>query len=80
MIISPNPSNGLVNITFPKNISDQIEVRILNNLGKIVYDEKISINKTNLSFDLNLENIDPGIYFIVIIEKQIILTEKIIIR
>jgi PKD repeat protein len=80
IMISPNPSNGLVNITFPEIINDQVEVRVLNYLGKIVYEEKISVNETSLSFDLNLERVDPGIYFIVIIEKQIILTEKIIIR
>jgi PKD repeat protein len=80
LIISPNPSDGLVSINLGDISDDQVEIRVLNNLGKVVFNENISVDNNGASFDLDLRKVEPGIYFIVIVEKQITLTEKMIVR
>jgi hypothetical protein len=52
----------------------------MNNLGKIIHEEIISIHEVYPSFDLDLKAVEPGIYFIVVLENNIILTEKVIIK
>jgi PKD repeat protein len=80
VLISPNPSNGLINIILRAITDDQVKVRVMNNLGKIIHEEIISIQEAYPSFDLDLREVEPGIYFIVVLENNIILTEKVIIK
>ncbi len=80
LIISPNPSDGMVNISLGDISDDQVEIRVLNNLGKVVHEEKILNSKNNPAVNLNLSKIEPGIYFIIVLEKQTIFTGKMIIR
>ena len=59
--VFPNPSNGVVTVEFDESIQ-QNEVRVLNNLGQVVYlvNDRASTNVRVL----NLEHLPAGIYFI----------------
>jgi hypothetical protein len=70
-LISPNPSLGIVNINYDKNIS---EVTVINVSGQSVLNKKY--NKSNITLDIN--HLSPAIYFIRITSENRITTQKII--
>jgi hypothetical protein len=74
----PNPNNGIFTIEFlvpQENAKNEIIISDLS--GHQVYCEKISIEETTKHF--NLPNIVSGIYIMMIISREIIVTKKIII-
>ncbi|MEI6488554.1 MAG: choice-of-anchor tandem repeat GloVer-containing protein [Bacteroidota bacterium] len=71
--IYPNPSNGMVTITF-SSVPNELEV--IDATGKTVYATK----PTNLSTTLNLQNKAKGIYLIKCRDSKTVTTQKIIIE
>ena len=69
--ISPNPSLGIVNINYDKNIS---EVTLINLSGQSVLNKKY--NKRSITLDI--KHLSPAIYFLRIISENKTTTEKII--
>lgn len=60
--IYPNPSNRILNVNYSMNISGQIRISIMDELGQIVYDNTETKNAGNYKEQLNLENLSSGIY------------------
>jgi PKD repeat protein len=56
--IYPNPSNG--NLSIEHNFEGPVQVRIFDMLGSIVYSAESSVSTANL----NLEDLEKGIYFV----------------
>ncbi len=75
----PNPNKGEFILSFDSNQQENIDIKILDNLGKIVFEsnEQYIINN---SLNINLDKIDVGIYFILVKTNNNILKEKIIIK
>lgn len=73
--VSPNPSNGLVNIKLKESLING-ELRIYNLSGKEVYLRKYSKTK---AIDLNISSLSNGIYILSIVDGDKIYTEKLII-
>lgn len=77
--IYPNPSNGIININLEKDNSESFysdyELRIINMLGKEVY-------SSDYKNQINVSNLNNGVYLISIINKKTNQTkqEKIIIQ
>jgi alpha-tubulin suppressor-like RCC1 family protein len=60
----PNPVEDVVTILLNEYNIDKINVRVLNNLGQIVFEVKnIEINNLN-EFQLDLRNLKSGLYFL----------------
>jgi len=60
--IYPNPSNGIVTLSYNMNGSDNVQITIIDELGRVVYEEqKNLVNGTNTE-QLNLVNLSSGIY------------------
>ena len=66
----PNPTNGLLNI---KNINEDYNFTILNNLGEVVMAGKS--DKT-----INVESLSKGIYFLNINYNDIAKTIKVVVE
>jgi PKD repeat protein len=79
-IISPNPSDGVFKIEFEEAKSDLVEVRVSNNLGEIIYGDKIRLSGKSNIIEMNLGEIEPGLYYIVLLDKNGMLTKKLIIQ
>lgn len=76
--IYPNPTNNIINISFPENIfSENLSIKIFNVLGELVY-SKFLIQSGITTIDLN--NIPKGLYIIKLFDDQIHVTKKIIIN
>ena len=60
--IYPNPTSDFVDINLRANSSKSVKISIFNSIGKLVYSEKID-NGTAIK-RLNIEQLEPGQYFI----------------
>ena len=62
--IYPNPSSQILNIIFNENQND-FKVKVISKIGRVLFEKKfgsVGLNKVQI----NLIDIDPGSYFIVI--------------
>jgi len=59
--IYPNPSNGIVNLDFKNEVNT---IRIINILGKVVYNDKITYDISNTNKRIDLSNLVGGIYIV----------------
>ena len=58
--VYPNPSNGTFHLSLKEKAS--VQVRIMNNLGQVVYNEQTTPNTTDQT--VNLTNVPAGIYYV----------------
>jgi hypothetical protein len=72
-VLYPNPANAIISIRFPAN-SSSVNFSLYNNLGQLI------LEKSNLQSDenLNIENLNSGIYFYKIASANATQTGKII--
>jgi hypothetical protein len=73
--IYPNPNNGSFEIKM-SNISDKVEIEILDINGKIIY-KNTSSNKNQT---INIENISSGVYILKANQNGYFKTKKLIIN
>lgn len=74
--IYPNPSNGKINI-FIVEITENIDVFVLNAQGQIVASEKLNAENTK---SIDLSNLSKGVYFVKLISENEEHTRKLIIQ
>ena len=75
----PNPVRNILSIKSYKKINNNGMVRIYSTDGKIVYETKIPDHKNE--FVLDLSHLDPGIYQIILYEKNNFLSKgKIVVQ
>lgn len=78
--IAPNPSNGQFNLIVGE-VSGQIEMMVLNELGQLVYSDKINENNSgNYTKQFNLTYLPKGIYFVKLVNENMVKVERIVIR
>lgn len=74
IILSPNPSKGLFNLSNPNGIV--VDVAIFNSLGQIVYQKN---NENSLNSIIDIENQSAGIYFVKIRANGEEIIKKVIV-
>ncbi len=73
--IYPNPSSDHVSVELPNEL---VQVYLISMIGKII---QVPIVKNNFIPVLDVNNLKPGIYYLQLtFDKEIIKTEKIIVR
>jgi hypothetical protein len=77
--IIPNPNDGRFTIHLGAIQPDKSELKILDNLGKIVYIKRLKSLENSL-LKLNLEELNSGVYFLILNTETSIIKEKIIIK
>ena len=75
MQIYPNPGNGLVNISFPSNIT--CSIKVFNSLGVSVF---INENLTFSKYNLDLTFLKSGVYYLIIATNDRNYIEKLVIE
>jgi len=71
--LSPNPSKGSFTISGMQERN--FEVRIINHLGKVVYNRYFNDGSTSCK----IENLSPGTYIVMLLTREGILTRKQIV-
>lgn len=76
--VYPNPTNGMLNISYISDVNGNINVRLVNLNGQEVMNQ--SFNKANGEFlnSINMNNFVKGIYMLQIITPERTITEKVV--
>lgn len=78
--VFPNPSNGSFNIEYKSDISNDVNIFILNQQGARVFNTSSSIYNNSLNKYLNATNLENGIYNIVVEQNGQITSKRIVIQ
>ncbi len=75
----PNPATGMTAIyyNFPESIN--LNVRMTNNVGQVIYDNVIN-NATSGNVEINVEDIVPGVYFVMMSDGENLVTKKLFVE
>lgn len=73
--IYPNPSSGIVNISFDGAIINQANLKVINQLGQVVVEN--NYNEATSSINLDLSSFAKGVYTINIISNGVVVTKKV---
>lgn len=75
--IYPNPFVSTINFSFPFEVTEEVDVSIIDVLGKIVFHEKTFTKQNNLSIT-GLEAISKGHYFLTLKTGSYIYSNQLI--
>ena len=76
--IYPNPSKGIFIIELNNLITQNLEIRVLNSIGEIVYLDDKKQHTGKYKQEINLRDYAKGIYFLEIETQQGLINQKII--
>ena len=79
LAIYPNPNNGNFNIQFTSNSSNEINVGVHDMRGREIFTNKYS-NNGLFNENLQLSNVQSGIYLVTIQDGSSKVTKKIVIE
>lgn len=73
----PNPAKNQLNISFDRQISEKIDIKIYNTLG-----QKVRQLKTNsgISVDLDISDLNSGLYLVKLTQAENSVTKRLIIE
>jgi|GEM_PF-842347 len=77
--VYPNPSNGIITLNYSLNAGGNVATTIVNELGQIVYNNTKQRSSGNVTEQLNLENLTPGIYSLRMQTDNSIMVRKVVI-
>ena len=76
--IFPNPNNGQFTIQFKKN-TEPFRISLVNSIGVLVFDKDLNFSGNQKGLNMNLKELESGLYFIEIETNAKRLFEKVII-
>ncbi len=78
IIISPNPSNEIMNIELNSSNIDIVELSIIDITGRLIFKKSLELNGST-KVSINSKDYTPGIYNIIVNSKNNIISKKIIL-
>ncbi len=63
LILSPNPSNGLIRVEFYSDMSENVPVNVYDITGRVLFTEKKFANKGWNMFEFNFSSFASGMYY-----------------
>jgi len=78
--IFPNPATNIINIEFNTIFRNKISVKLINTLGQEIENNSIYMNSKNSIISINTQNIQRGVYIIMIETDSNIISRKIILE
>ena len=80
LVIYPNPSRDIFNIEFTSLLRQDLEIRIFNSIGEIVYMENLENYIGEYNKAINLEEYSKALYFLEITTNDEIINKKLILQ
>ncbi len=77
--ISPNPSSGVYNVAMNLEDDADIQVKIMNTLGQEIIYNANALTKGSNTIQVDLSNYAEGIYYIHLIGKDSLISEKVVL-
>ena len=78
--VYPNPSRDIFNVTFTSEDAQDLEVRVLNIVGEVVYTENLQQFVGEYTKQIDLSNNAKGIYFLEIETNDGVINKKLILQ
>ena len=78
--VYPNPSRDLFNVTFTSEDVQDLEVRVINVVGEVVYTENLQQFVGEYTKQINLKENAKGIYFLEIETNDGVVNKKLILQ
>lgn len=78
--IYPNPTTGRANLIFSSESSERIDLRVFSLVGNVVYQASTSTNIGLNSIQIDLGQVDNGVYLVQIGNGNQITTQKLIVN
>lgn len=80
MMIYPNPAVNTMNVAISSEESANATLAIYNLMGQIVYSENVALNEGNNIVNVNINNLNAGIYMVNVKTVKGTATQKLIVR
>lgn len=78
--VYPNPTKGIVNLTFQSSAPETIQININDMLGKLVYSNTFNKTDKDLETPVDLGGNPAGMYLIQCVSKEGISTKRIVLE
>lgn len=78
--VSPNPTDGLLNVVVKNSNSNQLLIRVMDILGNEVFSATDNNQSTDHNKQINLEGLTNGIYTIQLSVGRDVVTRKLIVQ
>ena len=80
LTIYPNPSRDIFNVTFTSEDIQDLEVRIINVVGEVVYTENLEQFVGEYTKAIDLATYTKGVYFLEITTNDGVVNKKLILQ
>jgi PKD repeat protein len=78
--IYPNPANDVLHVDIPADHAENISISLLSLIGQKIYEKQYPVNNGNNTLMVDISDFSPGLYLLVIKNKEINETRKVIIQ
>lgn len=78
--VFPNPAKEVVTVSLSNVSSSSVSVTLIDMLGKTVFESVYSVNTSAQNLGIDLNKINPGVYFIHVIAGNEKLTKRIVVN
>ena len=68
ILVYPNPTKGGLTVDFGTPVQQELELKVLNNIGVVI--ENVKVEKSMSNFELDFSNYPTGIYYIEVIDAE----------
>jgi hypothetical protein len=76
LILAPNPAREELNISYQLINPQEVRVRVLNTSGRIQYDLQLSMDKGINQWQIPLDEMSPGMYFLQLIHQGQVIEQR----
>ena len=78
--IYPNPSRDIFNIEFSSSFTQNLQVRIINSIGEVIFIDKLERYIGEYTKQIHLTNNAKGIYFLEIETNNGMINKKLLLQ
>ena len=78
--VYPNPSRDIFNVTFTSEDVQDLEVRVMNVIGEVVYTENLNKFVGEYTKQIDLQSYTKGVYFLEITTDNGVVNKKLILQ